>query len=451
MLIKKIIFTKINLINFLISFFPLSLIIGNLAININIVLVCALGLPIYGMKILQVNKKIYQYLIYSFFLYIILITLVKNLPNLNVSDLYQEHIIKSFLFLRFLILFLVINKLFEKNEFNLKLFFASCAFFSFIVSIDILIQLVFGQDLIGNTGIDNHLSGFFGDELIAGGYVQKFSLFFIFFIFVNFFNNNNFNTKFYQISLFFIFLIIVILTGNRMSVLLYLFSIFAFFLMEKKFKEILILITLFSALIFLSLKYFLIVDPQSINSRFDHRVKNFYGSTVDIFLKAPKLFYFNSIDDEEITEVVPGYSVHSLGSSGYLIHLNSGVQVFKKNKIFGGGLKSFRLNCKYGKNQTCNTHPHNYLIEILVDTGILGLTLIYLIFISAAVNFIRLYNQNLNSHYRFLGVPFFLIIFFEFFPLRSTGSFFTTGVAVIIFLSLPILINASKFILPKKL
>ena len=442
MLTKKIKFTKINLINFFISFFPLSFLMGNLAININIILVCLLGLAIYRFEIFIVNQKILKYLIYSFFLYIVLITLIRNLPNLNLNDLYKDHIIKSFLFLRFLLLFLVINKLIEKENFNLNLFCLSCAFFSFVFAVDILVQLTFGKDLIGNPRSKDHLSGFFGDELIGGSFVQKFSLFFIFFMFFRFLNRNSFRINFYKISLFSFFLIIIILTGNRVSVLLYLFSVFTFFLIEKKFKEIFLFFLVFLAMIFLSLKYFSITDPQHTNSRYDHRVKNFYYESLEIVLKAPKLFYYGTLPNEEFG---------GIGRSGYLVHFNSGAQVFKKNKIFGGGLKSFRLNCQYGGDQTCNSHPHNYFLEILVDVGILGMTMIYLIFFLATVNFLKFYNQNLNSRNRFLYIPFFLITFFEFFPIRSSGSFFTTGNAIIIFLLLAILMNITKLDSIKKL
>ena len=58
MLTKKITFTKINLINFFISFFPLSFLMGNLAVNVNIILVCLLGLAIYGFETFRVNQKI---------------------------------------------------------------------------------------------------------------------------------------------------------------------------------------------------------------------------------------------------------------------------------------------------------------------------------------------------------------------------------------------------------
>ena len=117
------------------------------------------------------------------------------------------------------------------------------------------------------------------------------------------------------------------------------------------------------------------------------------------------------------------------------------------NKFVGGGVKSFRINCEYGTNTTCNSHPHNYIIEILVDTGVVGLVLIYSIFILAVLNFIKLYNKSYYFKFKFLFTPFFLITFLEFFPLRSTGSFFTTSNATIIFFMLAVLVGLphSKF------
>ena len=48
---------------------------------------------------------------------------------------------------------------------------------------------------------------------------------------------------------------------------------------------------------------------------------------------------------------------------------------FKDNILLGHGLKSFRYNCNnYLKEQNtlCSTHPHNYHLEVLHDTGIIG-------------------------------------------------------------------------------
>ena len=58
MFINKSLLTNKNLINLLISLFPLFFILGNLAININIILICLLGTVIYGADIFKVDKSI---------------------------------------------------------------------------------------------------------------------------------------------------------------------------------------------------------------------------------------------------------------------------------------------------------------------------------------------------------------------------------------------------------
>ena len=44
----------------------------------------------------------------------------------------------------------------------------------------IIYQFIFGQDIFGFEGIERRLSGPFGDERIAGSFIQRFSLFALF-------------------------------------------------------------------------------------------------------------------------------------------------------------------------------------------------------------------------------------------------------------------------------
>jgi O-antigen ligase len=423
--------TYTNLINCLIALIPLSLIIGNLATNINITLICLVGLATYKFQTFTISQKKYQLLIYAFFLYLILITLFVNLPKLDDNLLYKEHIIKSLSFLRFLLLFLIVNKLFEKNHFNINLFFISCAFFSFIVAIDILIQVKFGQNLLGFYITANRPSSFFGSEHIAGGFMQKYSLFFVFFLL---FYLKRGKVGIYILLLFFFFFVSILLTSNKMPTVLYLFGVLIFFILEKKFKEIFFFLILVSIIIFSILKY----PPYP---RANVAITLFYTSVIENATKLPKLFYTDSYSEEQKSweEIYKMKQPNYI--SKYTLIFNSALQVWKRNKFFGSGLKSFKLNCRYAKHQSCSTHPHNYIIEILIDTGIVGFTLIYSIFILSILNFFNFYFYNSNSNSRFLSLPFFLIIFLELFPIRSSGSFFTTNNSTVIFLMLAVLIN----------
>ena len=411
---------KVKLINYLIALIPLSLILGNLITNINVILICVVGILICGKETFRIKKN-YEILIFLFFIYIIIVTSVNNIPKFDLSPKYQENLLKSIFNLRFLILFFIINTLIKKDKLNLKpfLYLASCL--SLLISLDLIIQVAFGKNLIGLEITLNRPSSFFNNEHIAGGYLQKFALFLLFW----FAYKDKNDLKILIIILMFFFPIL--LTGNRMPLLIFLSSIFIYFLIEKKIKIIFVFLLISTLTIFFSLKYPLI-------DRLDIQLKVFKKDVLELFHKAPKLFLEKNYNDSSI----------SFGPSGYLIHFNSGIQIWKENKIFGKGLKSFPLNCKYGDNQTCNTHPHNHIIEIMLDTGLLGLIIIYSVFLIGLTNFLKFYFYKYNERVKLLTLPFFLIIFFEFFPFRSTGSFFTTSVSTIIFLFLAIFINIEK-------
>ena len=414
---------KIRILNFFIALIPLSLILGNSATNINIITICILGLLLYGKKIFFIEDKIYQYLIYIFFFYVIVITFYNNVFYFNENSLYKVNFFKSLFLLRFLILFLIINQLIVNKVLNFKLFYISCAFFSFLISFDLLIQIIFKKNLIGLEISIKKPSSFFGDENIAGGYLQKFILFFIFFCALSKKIINKENLLF---ILFIIFSIPIMLTVNRMPALIYLATFIFYLLMHKRFKQFLLAI-------FLLISIVLFLTKNQVVERIDTQFKVFKTDVVHLITRAPQLFLYNQYD-----------GVLNMGSTGYLVHFNSGIQIWKKNKIFGNGLKSFPLNCKYGDNQTCNTHPHNYVIEIMVDTGIIGLVLIYSLFIIALLKFLKFYFSNKNQRSKFILLPIFFVIFFEFFPFRSSGSFFTTSNAIVIFLFLSFFINFKK-------
>jgi O-antigen ligase len=426
-IINKFQIDKFNIINLFVALIPLSVIIGNLAININVIIICIFGLIIYGKKIFFLENKKYQYLLNCFFAYLIIITLINYIPFINLDEIYEKNIFKSFFFLRFLIFFLVINKLIEEQDLNIKLFYISSAFLALIVSIDIIIQFIFEKNIFGFPIKMGKASSFFGEEIIAGGYLQKFILFFICVLISKFFNHKNKNII--TFILFLIFLFPIFFTGNRMPFIIYFFSCLIFYLSSKSFKSLAIFFFTFFALISLNLKFEIIENTSS-------KIKNVINEVAIITKHAPRLFVDKNYETNEINF-----------RTGYLVHFNSAVQIWKNDKIFGHGIKSMPLNCKRKtKFQTCNNHPHNYFLEILMDTGVIGLILIYSFFIMNSYNLCKDYFFNYYSKSKVLFFPIFAITFFEFFPFRSSGSFFTTSNSTIIFLMLAFFINYKKII-----
>jgi len=437
MLIEKKLFTSINLINLLIALIPLTLIIGNSAVNLNVVLICLTGIVAYKFELFKINEKIYQYLIFSFFLYLILITLITNLPLIlnyvqkthpfmeSSRDFYIENIFKSFFFLRFLILFLVVYKLIQNNHFNIKFFYISCSFFVLVISIDIIVQVIFGKNIIGYPILHSRPSSFFLSEWIAGGYIQKFSLFFI--IFYAYLTQKYNSGKFLYV-LFFLFFIPLLLTINKMPLLLYLFSFLIILVLKKKFKHIFV----FS---FLFLFLFLGIAKYYSETRLAINFKLFYQSSTKILTSLSEFNSPNSLD----------ISTRYYDPSGYILHFRTAAQIWQKNKVFGSGIKAFKHKCTYEAGQTCGSHPHNYTLELLVDTGLIGFTIIYLFFSLAAFQFFRFYKHTSNINLKLLSLPFSVIVFLEFFPLRSSGSFFSTSNATILFFMLAVMVGISNF------
>ena len=117
----------------------------------------------------------------------------------------------------------------------------------------------------------------------------------------------------------------------------------------------------------------------------------------------------------------------------------------ERKPVFGGGIKSFKINCEWKFNHSCAPHTHNYFIEVLADLGVIGLVFFLILFYYPLLKFIIVYtkdiNYNLTINIRFIILPICLIIFSEAFPIRSSGSFFSTQNASIIFLLLPMLLN----------
>jgi len=98
---KKLKFNISSIINSLICLLPLGLILGNLITNFLVILIGLLGIINYKAKILVIENKTYQYLIYFFFFYLILITFINNWDFVSQNGIKKTNLIKSIFFLRF--------------------------------------------------------------------------------------------------------------------------------------------------------------------------------------------------------------------------------------------------------------------------------------------------------------------------------------------------------------
>ena len=421
--------SKQNILTGLISFIPLSYILGNFILNLNVVIIILAGFFLYN-KGERLKINIIDKLMIFAFLYIILTGLWNTTESYFFGYTQNKDLTiinKSLLFLRYIFLYFAIRLITDKEQINYKFLFYSFGLLSLFVSIDIIFQFFNGKDLFGFTSpFTNKLTGPFHTEAIAGGFIQKFS-FFLFFGFMLLVKINDTKIKILILTLlFFVTILSIILSGNRMSLVLFIFGTSLVFLntkiLRKYILHILATISLMVAILF------------SINEP----VKNYYNG----FYKASKSIlsvYSNKLLGSDLD--IPYETKHT-----YLHEFESGFSTWQLNRYIGGGLKSFRYNCPKRKIEainvrtTCNIHPHNYYLEILTDLGVIGLVLFLSIII---MSIIKSFSALKNEKIKYILSPFFYVFIAEVFPIRASGSFFTTNNATVIFLLLAIIISLS--------
>ena len=417
--------SKTNYFNLLFFLFPLSFIAGNMIININILLVILSSLVLFGKDIFKIKFYFLDKLIISYFFFILFTGIVNDihffLEGLAWKD-YFSTIVKSLYFLKYLLLYIILRYLVENNFLQIKFFFLSCTFGALFVSLDIFFQFFNGEDIFGFVSSKNNLSGPFGDELIAGGYIQRFSIFSFFLIPIFYSKNLNKYLKYLIPILFIIFFTAIILSGNRMPLLLFLFSTFLIIIFQKQTRKFFLPALIASTIIF----YIFI---------------NFNYKTKEIFFA-----FYNQIS--QMTTIIINKDFQNQKIPPYLREFSSFYETWLLNKYIGGGIKNFRYYCHHRKNIDrssdfiCNMHPHNYYLEILTETGIIGFFIIFVIFsLIIYLTLIKKYFLRSVLNQNKLIIPFIFLFFVEVFPIKSTGSFFTTGNTTYLFILIGILIG----------
>ena len=418
-----------NCLNFLIAFIPVSFIAGNLIINLNIILLILLTILFNRNLFFNLKYHILDKLIFIYFILLFIAGFFTDYyfyaNELNWRSPLATTI-KTFFFLKYLLFYLILRYLIEKNLVNLKFFFISCLITSLFVSLDIFYQLLNGKDIFGYKATEiRKLAGPFGDEYIAGSFIQRFSIFSFFLIPIFFTKFSKKYLKYIIPLIFIIFFLGITFSGNRMPLILFLFSIALIFLFQKNIRKYLI--------------YFLVIFPIIffIIFNFNTQVKNNFNNLFEQ-VRVMKLILLNDKTSEDT-----GHS--------YIKEFKSFYDTWLINKYIGGGIKNFRYFChqipeeKKQSNFTCNMHPHNYYLEILTESGIIGFIIILLIFsLIMYLSLIKKYFTKSNLKNINIIIPFIFLFIVEIFPIKSTGSFFTTGNTTYLFFLIAVLIGLSR-------
>ena len=416
-------------LNILFCLIPLSYIIGNFAINLNVFLLIVFSLIVNNKRIFKTKLLLIDKIILCFFVFALFSGIVNSLESLS-GNYDNSILIKSILFFRYLLLYFILRYLVEKNIIIFKWFFISSLICTLFVCLDILYQFTFSIDIFGLKPLHpSKLSGPFGDELIAGGYIHKFSLFSIFVL--PFFKFKKTYLSLILSIIFLVYMTAIILSGNRMPLVLFLLSIFLILLFENKTRKYIPL-----SLLAVSSVLFIIYKNNSV-------VKDSFDSFIDNGSDMINVFIVENITK---SSKIPENRIPV-----YYQEMKTFYGTWMMNKYIGGGIKSFRHNCpkrkilSHNERTTCNTHPHNYYLEILTDIGLIGMIISCLIFILTIYNsLIKNYFLKTRKSINIISVPFIFIFISEIFPIRTSGSFFTTSTATFIFIMIAVIISLSK-------
>ncbi len=302
----------------------------------------------------------------------------------------------------------------KNNDIILKL----SKFFLIILSIlfvDTIFQFVFGYNLIGLVHEHKYrVTSFFGEDEVLGSYIARL---FPFIISLLIFSKEEFNFKINSYLLVSIFLsatLITILSGERTSVVLIFLSIILMFFTCSKIRKLIFYILI----MFIISMTTLILKSEKIKMRMFDQTINQLG----ISSKSERLMVFSKT-----------YEGH------YIIAL----KMFKQKPILGHGPKTFRKFCSEPENYVydfaCTTHPHNILMQLLAETGIIGSLFYVSIFFLITFNLVKIaiksifYKNNSQKDYITL---IYIFYFINLFPIAPSGNFFNNWLSTIYYLPL---------------
>jgi len=341
------------------------------------------------------------------------------LISLFISDFFKHSFLASFFYFRYFFVSLSIFYLLKKYDFLISFFlYIIIGTISFVI-LDAMIQYLNGTNLFGyghsayleDERTLKYLTSFFNEEKKLGSYLVRFLPLILGLIYLY--------DKIKYIHLDKCILIIVGLiifhSSERTALFLY-FVILASYILISKNKLKVILTGLFITLIlFIS----------------NNNLKEKYIDSTLMQMELKESQFYNSNKVRFVSE-----------EHENLIY--TAIVIFKKNFLFGSGVKTFHPQCRKIAEQKiesdnqrnkmqCSTHAHNTYFQLLSDVGIFGFLIIfYFLYYLVSTFFKMLLNSKKMDKY-FLSYYFINVgMLINLFPLIPSGSFFNNWICLMI-------------------
>ena len=279
------------------------------------------------------------------------------------------------------------------------------------LAIDGYIQYFTGINLSGFKLSGNRVSSFFGDELIMGSYLS--SLFPL--LFALFLVKKKKKYEIYFIGVLFILVdVLIFMSGERSAFFFLNLSTVFIIVLIKEYQKF----RLFTFIIAIICIFILSLNSPNLTQRM------FKGPAQDMGLieSSKESVIFSSTHD-------------SLIRTAY--------NMFKDQPLLGHGPKMFRVICKDQKYAVgispCMTHPHNFYVQLLAETGIIGFLFLFSALVCVIYATLRQFKSIIFRKKRPLTdyqVCLFAGILITAWPLTTNGNFFNNWLMIVY--SLPV-------------
>jgi len=302
--------------------------------------------------------------------------------------------------------------LIEKDR-NILIYFYYVLILCFLILIfDGYFQYLTGSNILGLKIIGTRVTSFFGDEKIMGSFLSRlFPLLFALFVIKQ-------KQKFEIYIIGFLFILtdlLIYLSGERSAFFFLNLSTIFIIILIKEFQK-------FRLFTFTVATIFIVIISLNSSNISDRMIKR-PAKNMGLIKTSTEITIFTKAHDNLI---------------------RTAYNMFKHQPLFGHGPKMYRVLCDDKKyeavaRRSCQTHPHNFYIQLLAETGIIGFLFLFSSFCYVIYTALRqfkciIFKQNRPfSDYQVCLLAGILITVWPFSP---NGNFFNNWLMIIY--SLPV-------------